>query len=74
MEMARNLAGAQTVLAFVGPEGGWTEAELAGLTDRGCKPVSLGPHTLRIETAAIAVAALVHAVVAKDQSQVGPWL
>jgi 16S rRNA (uracil1498-N3)-methyltransferase len=37
----------------IGPEGGWTEAELEAAADR----VSLGPTVLRIETAAVAAAA-----------------
>jgi 16S rRNA (uracil1498-N3)-methyltransferase len=53
--------GCRGVLAFVGPEGGWTGEELALLTQAGAEPISLGPNTLRIETAAIALAALVHA-------------
>jgi len=55
-------AGAGCILAFVGPEGGWTEVELEALIAAGAQPVSLGPHTLRIETAAIALAAVVHAL------------
>lgn len=53
---------ADTILAFVGPEGGWTDHELIALLDAGVKPVRLGPNTLRIETAAIALAAAVHAL------------
>jgi 16S rRNA (uracil1498-N3)-methyltransferase len=43
--------------AVVGPEGGLTEAELALLLDRGGGLVRLAPHILRVETAAVAVAA-----------------
>ncbi|GMV97580.1 MAG: ribosomal RNA small subunit methyltransferase E [Phycisphaerae bacterium] len=50
-----------TLLAFVGPEGGWADDEIALLLEHGCAGVSLGPNVLRIETAAIALAALVHA-------------
>jgi len=39
---------------FVGPEGGWTPAERAGLTTAHWTGVSLGPYTLRSETAAAA--------------------
>jgi 16S rRNA (uracil1498-N3)-methyltransferase len=38
---------------FVGPEGGWSDAELAEL-GRAARAVSLGPHVLRAETAAAA--------------------
>lgn len=43
---------------LVGPEGGWTDDERAALAALGCRPVTLGPTTLRTETAAIAAAAL----------------
>jgi 16S rRNA (uracil1498-N3)-methyltransferase len=47
----------KTVLAFVGPEGGFTDEEKQQLQKAGCVPASLGKSTLRIETAAIAIAA-----------------
>jgi len=43
---------------LIGPEGGWTPAERRLLLERGARPVSLGPHVLRTETAAIAGLAL----------------
>lgn len=46
-----------TVLA-IGPEGGFTNEEVALAVAAGAKPISLGPLVLRIETAAIALAAL----------------
>jgi 16S rRNA (uracil1498-N3)-methyltransferase len=52
------LAGhAAAVLALVGPEGGFTAEELAVAEAAGCRRVSLAPHILRVETAAIALAA-----------------
>jgi len=45
------------VIALVGPEGGFTADEVAAAAAAGAAPVSLGPHILRVETAAIAVAA-----------------
>jgi len=48
---------ATEVLALVGPEGGFTDAEVAQAEHAGCLWVSLGPQILRVETAAIAIAA-----------------
>jgi 16S rRNA (uracil1498-N3)-methyltransferase len=45
------------VVALVGPEGGFTAEELVAVEAAGGRRVSLGPHVLRIETAAIALAA-----------------
>ncbi len=44
---------------LVGPEGGWTNRELAFFKDRGVQIVTVGPQVLRTETAAIVAAALV---------------
>ena len=49
--------GERPVVAFVGPEGGFTAEELAAVEAAGGRRVSLGPHVLRVETAAIALAA-----------------
>ena len=46
-------AAAGPVLLLVGPEGGWSEAELEFAADLGCPTVSLGPRVLRTETAAL---------------------
>jgi len=43
-----------TALLVVGPEGGLTEREIHQLTDAGFAPRSLGPLTLRTETAVLA--------------------
>lgn len=45
------------IVAAIGPEGGFTAEELDQAAAAGFQPVSLGPHILRIETAAIALAA-----------------
>lgn len=42
----------------VGPEGGWTEAELAGWSAAGWHRAGLGPRVLRTETAGIVAATL----------------
>lgn len=41
--------------ALVGPQGGWSEAEVQAMLEAGLQPVTLGPHILRAETAAAAV-------------------
>jgi 16S rRNA (uracil1498-N3)-methyltransferase len=56
--LAANASGAGLLLAF-GPEGGWTEAELAQFRQAGWIQASLGPTILRAETAAIAAVAVV---------------
>jgi 16S rRNA (uracil1498-N3)-methyltransferase len=47
------------VSVAIGPEGGLTEAEREALLSAGYRPVVLGRHTLRFETAALAAAAAV---------------
>ena len=42
------------LLLLIGPEGGWTAAELQLFRLRGARPLDLGPHVLRTETAAVA--------------------
>jgi 16S rRNA (uracil1498-N3)-methyltransferase len=41
----------------VGPEGGWTDAEVNDALSNGWRSVALGPRILRVETAAVALAA-----------------
>ena len=43
----------QSVLMMVGPEGDFTPAELALAKTHSCRPITLGPIILRVETAAI---------------------
>ncbi|MEM8913621.1 MAG: RsmE family RNA methyltransferase [Planctomycetota bacterium] len=50
---------AQRVWTIVGPEGGLNEREMTACEDAGWEPISLGRRILRIETAAVAVAARV---------------
>ena len=50
-------AEATEIIALVGPEGGFSDEEVC-ISDRaGVIRISLGPHILRVETAAIALAA-----------------
>jgi len=44
---------ADEITLFIGPEGGFTEEEVAAARAAGIIPVSLGPRILRTETAAI---------------------
>ncbi len=47
----------QDLVLAVGPEGGFTEEELKAAQDQGWRLVTLGPRILRIETAALVLAA-----------------
>jgi 16S rRNA (uracil1498-N3)-methyltransferase len=47
--------GIRRLLVLLGPEGGWDEIESTSLIGAGFTPVSLGPRTLRLETAAVAL-------------------
>ncbi len=53
------ITGATTIRLVVGPEGGWTQDELAQARAAGAATVSLGPHIMRIGTAAVAGAAVI---------------
>ncbi len=46
------------ILMVVGPEGGWADREIERAREAGWKVVTLGGRTLRAETAAIAIVAL----------------
>jgi len=58
---ALQTAGAPIALA-VGPEGGWTDLELAEFTEAGWTAASLGPTILRAETAVVAALAITMAM------------
>ncbi len=57
------------VTILIGPEGDFTPSEREHAAARGCRPVSLGPLVLRVETAAVAAAAAVrfHALAVRDR-------
>ena len=62
---AKSLAGG--ALVAIGPEGGFTDAEVKVGRTAGWEMLSLGPRVLRIETAALA--AVVVVAIANQQSQ-----
>ena len=54
---SRHTAG-RLAVAMIGPEGDFTASEVRMMQRHGAKPISLGPRTLRSETAAIATLVL----------------
>jgi 16S rRNA (uracil1498-N3)-methyltransferase len=48
-----------SVIAVIGPEGGWSDNETRSMVEFGCQRVTLGRRTLRTETAAIAAISLI---------------
>jgi 16S rRNA (uracil1498-N3)-methyltransferase len=48
----------EPIAIAVGPEGGWSAAELAAMTAAGASRVTLGPRILRARLAAVAAAAI----------------
>ena len=57
-ESTLSMHSSSDIFAAIGPEGGFTEAEIAAAIEVGWWPLDLGPRILRIETAALAVATL----------------
>jgi len=56
--LAAQPAPPEVVTIYIGPEGGWTDEERAEHEAAGRTFVSLGPRTLRVETAAVTAVAL----------------
>jgi 16S rRNA (uracil1498-N3)-methyltransferase len=54
-----NVAGASGIAVAIGPEGGLTAEELDVAVRHGFQTVRMGPRILRVETAAMAIAALI---------------
>ncbi|MEZ5459133.1 MAG: 16S rRNA (uracil(1498)-N(3))-methyltransferase [Steroidobacteraceae bacterium] len=59
--LARAVGGARSAALLVGPEGGWSERELAIAQAHGFTTARFGPRVLRTETAAIAALAALQA-------------
>lgn len=51
----------ERVTLFIGPEGGWSDDELAAARSHGCVFARMGPRRLRAETAAIVACAVIAA-------------
>ena len=60
--LGQSFSGADSVIA-IGPEGGWTENEVALGIQGGWQIVDMGPRILRVETAAVVMAALAGIVI-----------
>ena len=58
----------ERVLLAVGPEGGWNDFETALLHAHGFESISMGPRTLRTDTACVALLALVHAALPQTRT------
>lgn len=56
---AQDLSRSLPTQLAIGPEGGFTDAEVAAAVAAGWQTVNLGPRILRVETAAVALAAVV---------------
>lgn len=52
------IGASDSVVVMIGPEGGFTDEEIEQALSSGASRISLGPFVLRIETAALAVAAI----------------
>ncbi len=55
---ARTLSSLSSALLAIGPEGGFTADEMIEAEQAGYTPVSFGPYTMRVETAAVVGAAV----------------
>ncbi|MBH0198005.1 MAG: 16S rRNA (uracil(1498)-N(3))-methyltransferase [Nitrospira sp.] len=54
-----------SVLVLIGPEGGWSKEEMGLVEQTGIQPITLGPHILRAETAAIAAISILQSRLGK---------
>ncbi len=63
VELPQNATG--SVLILIGPEGGWSKEEIRMAEQAGIEQVTLGPHILRAETAAIATISILQSRLGK---------
>ena len=52
------VSGSTRILAFIGPEGGWDDAELEKAAEAGIRSITFGGRILKADTAAIAIASI----------------
>ena len=50
--------GATNILAFIGPEGGWDDAEIEKATAAGIVSITFGGRVMKADTAAISIASI----------------
>ena len=55
----QDLENIEDVLIIIGPEGGFSSAEIVRAQEKGVQPVVLGPRTLRTETAGLAALTMI---------------
>lgn len=60
-EACRDVATNEQVEIAIGPEGGWTDEELTAGRAEGWREIKLGERILRVETAALALVAIISA-------------
>jgi 16S rRNA (uracil1498-N3)-methyltransferase len=63
-----NRVATDRLTVFIGPEGGWTDEEAELFRAAALTPASLGRTILRVETAALAAAAVVQALLHRPSS------
>jgi 16S rRNA (uracil1498-N3)-methyltransferase len=57
-DLPNAIGGGGRVIVLIGPEGGWTDQERNAAVSAGFRPWRIGPHVLRVETAALAALAI----------------
>lgn len=62
-------SGKRYVLLAIGPEGGWSEYEIERMVKKGFTGFGLGPRILKVETAAIALHAMVSQLQACEDAE-----
>lgn len=57
-EKFESLKGSGKILAFIGPEGGWDDAEMDAAAEAGIRSITFGGRVMKADTAAISIAAI----------------